>query len=184
MKPSERRALQQQKRAQTENYSEVSVFEPGDNPKVEDHEPSKEKKEGFFKRHARLIAFLITSFVIITVFSPFAVDMFLEAQKNKNKVTDKQDLVMNQVYAIADNYGDITWKTFENFNYEDRSRDDGKYYTRVYPIEGTLFFLKVGGEKLSGAPEYIYLMSYYDADYANLAKDNVRLFVEKYLEEE
>ena len=146
--------------------------------------PRKIKTEGFFSNHARLIAFIVTSILIVTLFSPFAIDMFLEGQKDKNTVSDKKDMTVQHVYAIADNYGSITWKSFEQFNYTDMSRDDGKYYTREYPIADTLLVLQVGGKTLSGQPEYIYLISLTDAEYINVAKDSVKLFVNKYQDEE
>ena len=60
------------------------------------------------------------------------------------------------------------------------SRDDGKYYTREYPIADTLLVLQVGGYNMNGHPEYIYLISLTDSQYINVAKDNVERFVNNY----
>ena len=188
MKPSERRALMAQKEAERLQREQNPQYEPEyqtQNPKKRERRPKEEKPrktESFFSNNSRLIAFIITSVLIITVFSPFAIDMFLEGQKDKNTVTDKKDMTIQHVYAIADNYGSITWKSFEQFNYTDMSRDDGKYYTREYPIADTLLVLQVGGPTLSGQPEYIYLISLEDAEYINVAKDNVKKFISKYQE--
>ncbi len=193
MKPSERRALKAQREAeklkseQPVELGEVaSQLEKAPEKQLKEEDQTKPRKirtEGFFSNHARLIAFIVTSILIVTLFSPFAIDMFLEGQKDKNTISDKKDMTVQHVYAIADNYGSITWKSFEQFNYTDMSRDDGKYYTREYPIADTLMVLQVGGKTLSGQPEYIYLISLTDAEYINVAKDNVKLFVNKYQDE-
>ena len=118
------------------------------------------------------------------MFSPFAIDAYLDARDKHTSVTDKKDITIEQVYFVAANYGDMTWESFNAFNYTDMSRDDGKYYTREYPIKDTAFVLTVGGKTLSGAPEYIYIKSYADAAYADLAKDNIKQFVNKYSKDE
>ena len=64
------------------------------------------------------------------------------------------------------------------------SRDDGKYYTREYPISDGKFVLKVGGKTMSGQPEYMYLISLIDDKYINLAKDNVKKFVNNYQDQQ
>ncbi len=191
MKPSERRALEAQKKADKERALEAEKAENEAAPSSDttrNGSPSEhgapKKKEGFFKSHSRLIAFLATSFLIITVFSPFAVDMFLDYRSKNDVITDKKDITLEQVYFVADNYGEMTWKSFDNFNYTDRSRDDGKYYKHEYPIKDTGFVLVVGGQTRTGAPEYIYIQSYKDAAYADLAKDDVKKFVNKYSEKE
>ena len=139
-----------------------------------------QKTETFFSNNSRLIAFIITSVLIITVFSPFAIDMLLERLDDNKTVTDKKDMTIQHVYVISENYGSITWKSFEQFNYTDMSRDDGKYYTREYPISDGKFVLKVGGKTMSGQPEYMYLISLIDDKYINLAQDNVKKFVNNY----
>lgn len=189
MKPSERRALKAQKEAERlQREQEPAPAEPKEElPEIKDKteiSQKPQKTENFFTNHARLIAFIVTSVLIITVFSPFAIDMFLESQKDKNTVNDRKDMTLAHVYAIADNYGSITWRSFEQFNYTDMSRDDGKYYTREYPIADTLLVLQVGGRTLSGQPEYIYLISLTDAEYINVGKDSVKIFVNKYVDEE
>lgn len=180
MKPSERRALKAQKEAEMLQSEQYAVNEPTADIEEKQQQTKPRAVKSFFSNNARLIAFIVTSFLIITVFSPFAIDMFLESQKDKGTVTDKKDITVQQVYVIADNYGSITWKSFEQFNYRDMSRDDGKYYTREYPIANTLLVLQVGGRTMSGQPEYIYLISLEDAEYINVGKDNVRKFVKNY----
>ena len=180
MKPSERRALRAQKGAEMMQDEQYSEKEQSAHMERQEQQTPLRKKGNFFSDNARLIAFIVTSVLIITVFSPFAVDMFLEGQKDKETITDKKDITVEQVYVIADNIGSITWKSFEQFNYTDRSRDDGKYYTREYPIADTLLVLQVGGKTMSGLPEYIYLISLTDSQYINVAKDDVRKFVKNY----
>ena len=196
MKPSERRAMQAQKqaearereleklngqRAQTEQAAERQEAKntlPGVQQAADENVRGGAK--GFLFRHAKLIAFLVTSVLIICVFSPFAVDRLLDSRENAGVVGNKKNLSIEAVYSIADNYGSITWKSFEKFNYTDMSRDDGTYFTREYFVDGSKFVLRVGGYDLDDVPEYIYLMSYADEDYVNLANGNVREFVKKY----
>ena len=178
-----------QKEAERLQREQDPQYEPNPEPESPKRRerPQKEEKprrtESFLSNNSRLIAFIVTSVLIITVFSPFAIDMFLEGQKDKNTVTDKKDMTVQHVYVIAENYGSITWKSFEQFNYTDMSRDDGKYFTREYPIADTLLVLQVGGPNMTGQPEYIYLISLEDTEYINLAKDNVKKFISKYQEE-
>ena len=180
MKPSERRAMMAERERQ--------AAERESQPKVNAEKPPRErktdgKKQSFFSNHARLIAFIVTALVVFTVFSPFAVDMFIEWQSNRNVVNNKKDITLEQVYVVADNYGSVTWQTFNDFNYTDRSHDNGKYQKREYPIKDTGFVLVVGGVAGVDVPEYIYIQSYAHATYADLAKDNVKQFVNKYTQE-
>ena len=180
MKPSERRAMMaERERRETEREQSPKV-----EPERELRQDAGGKKEGFFAKHARLIAFIVTALVVFTVFSPFAVDMFIEWQSNRNVVNNKKDITLEQVYVVADNYGSVTWQTFNDFNYTNRSHDDGKYQKREYPIKDTGFVLVVGGVAGRNVPEYIYIQSYAHAAYADLAKDNVKQFVNKYTQEE
>ena len=179
-----------QKEAERLQREQDPQYEPKpepESPKKRERQKKEEKPrrtESFFSNNSRLIAFIVTSVLIITVFSPFAIDMFLEGQKDKNTVTDKKDMTVQHVYVIAENYGSITWKSFEQFNYTDMSRDDGKYYTREYPTSDGKFVLKVGGKSMSGQPEYMYLISLIDDKYIDLAKDNVKKFVNNYQDQQ
>lgn len=180
MKPSERRAMmaeRERQAAERESQPKVNAEKPPRERKTD------EKKQNFFSNHARLIAFIVTALVVFTVFSPFAVDMFIEWQSNRNVVNNKKDITLDQVYVVADNYGSVTWQTFNDFNYTDRSHDNGKYQKREYPIKDTGFVLVVGGVAGVDVPEYIYIQSYAHATYADLAKDNVKQFVNKYTQE-
>ena len=192
MKPSEKRALEAEKRRMAEERAAVEKQKQDapstvtDTPQCgEDAPPRKpyKRKEGFIQSHIRLITFIITATLVLTILGPLGIDMLVAAKKDK-VVNNKKDITLEQVYVVADNYGSVTWQTFNDFNYTDRSHDDGKYQKREYPIKDTGFVLVVGGVAGRNVPEYIYIQSYAHAAYADLAKDNVKQFVNKYTQEE
>ena len=178
MKPSERRALKAQK-------EQTPEMEQSANQDVTVSEGNEEtsggyvRKEGFFQSHVRLITFIITVIVVIGVLSPFGVDMLVSSLKDKAE-TDKKDISLEAVCYISDNPGEITWSSFDGFNYTDYSRDDGKYFVREYPIKNSELVLKVGGLKMSGNPDYIYLISYTTGEHINILKEDARAFIAKF----
>ena len=186
MKPSEKRALREQKlKAAEERASEVEVKAEAE---VEEQVPSREggedkpyrRKEGFFGAHIRLITFIITATLCLTVLGPLGIDM-LVASKNNKGVTDLKDMEINTVYLIHDNASVIEWKNFKNFNYTDYSyeNDSGKYTVREYPIANSRLVLKVGGPNSKNRPEFIQLIDYKTGEYVNVLVDDPRDYVSK-----
>ena len=99
MKPSERRALLAQREAERLRREQDPQYEPQSEPERSKRKERRQKDgkprktENFFSNNSRLIAFIITSVLIITVFSPFAIDMLLERLDDNKTVTDKKDIV-------------------------------------------------------------------------------------------
>ena len=131
MKPSERRALEAEKRAQREAEARERELTEEKTEKAQKEQPSAEesettpdikadekpyrRKEGFFQSHIRLITFIITATLILTVFGPLGVDM-LVAAKNDKIVNNKEDISIETVYKIYDLYDSVQWGSFKNFN--------------------------------------------------------------------
>jgi hypothetical protein len=193
MKPSERRALkelQEKEKAFGEQATvEINTVEkiPPKPPKSQKPKEPKEPKYNadrgsirrFFDSHVRLITFIISAVVVLGVLSPFGIDMLVSSMQDE-KVTDKKDISMGAVQSIYDNAESMTWRSFENFNYTDYSREDGKYFIREYPISDSKLVLKVGGSKLSGTPDYIYLISYETGEHVDLMKEDAKEFISKF----
>lgn len=202
MKPSEIRAMREAMRREAEEEARKKAEEvnsPKASAQVEDKpealgalEPEQKleeerkpykRKEGFFQAHIRLITFIITATLVMTVLGPLGIDM-LVASKNNNSVTNLKDMDIDTVYLIHDNASIIEWKNFKNFNYSDYSYENnsGRYTVREYPIANSRLVLKVGGPSLDSFPEFIQLIDYRSGEYVNVLVDDPRDFV-KSLEE-
>lgn len=187
MKPSEKRAFEAEKRRMAEERAAVEKQKQDapstvtDTPQCgEDAPPCKpyKRKEGFIQSHIRLITFIITAALVLTILGPLGIDMLVAAKKDK-VVNNKKDIDITTVYSIFDNATVIEWKNFRNFNYTDFSYDakNGEYYVREYPISNSSLVLKVGGSSLNTQPDYIYLIDYRSGEYINVLKEDPRDFV-------
>ena len=201
MKPSERRALEAEKRAQKEAAErerelerEAKKREPdaSDIPPVAhlDTEVQTDpackcrkstgykRKEGFIQSHIRLITFIITSALVLFVLGPLGVDM-LVASKNGKIVNNKEDISIDTVCKIYDLYDSVHWGSFKNFNYTDYSdKVDGVVvYEREYPVKNSRLIVKAGGSSLSKSPEYIYLIDYKTGVRIDLGKQDPRGYI-------
>ena len=182
MKPSEKRALREAKlRAEEQKLQRTAP--PTEETAKEESRPETEyvpykRKEGFFQAHVRLITFIITATLVMTVLGPLGIDM-LVASKNDKGVTDKKDMAMSTVYLVHDNAAIIEWKNFDAFNYADLSYEhrNGRYIVREYPIANSRLVLKVGGPDSRVHPEYIQLIDYTSGQYVNVLVDDPRDFV-------
>jgi len=200
MKPSEKRALREAKLREAEEAAKKEVEEailrddaaalvtedssrPTDGlepSSVEQERVPYRRREGFFQAHVRLITFIITATLVMTVLGPLGIDM-LVASKNNPTVTDRKDMEMATVFLIHDNAATIEWKNFKNFNYTDYSYENrsGKFTVREYPIANSRLVLKVGGSSLSAFPEYIQLIDYRSGEYVNVLVEDPRDFVKQ-----
>ena len=190
MKPSEKRALREQRLREAEEpaqleHSAPDVMQSGavedlpQEPIAQEYKPYK-RKEGFFQAHVRLITFIITATLVMTVLGPLGIDM-LVASKNNKGVTNLKDMEMETVFLIHDNASVIGWKNFEKFNYTDLSYESrtGKYFVREYRIANSDLVLKVGGPSTKNHPEYIQLIDYRSGEYVNVLVDDPRDFVRR-----
>ena len=187
MKPSEKRALEAEKRriaeerAASEMQEQEVTYTVTDTPQgSEDAKPFKpyKRKEGFFQSHIRLITFIITATLVLTILGPLGIDMLVAAKKDK-VVNSKKDIDITTVYSIYDNADVIEWKNFRNFNYTDYSYDakNGEYFVREYPISNSRLVLKVGGSSLNPQPDYVYLIDYRSGEYIDVLKNDPRDFI-------
>ena len=204
MKPSEKRALEAEKRAQKEaaerereleremtkarkeeNPPEPALDQYFDQPTVQNEQSTGYKRrEGFIQSHIRLITFIITSAIVLFSLGPLGVDM-LVASKNDKIVNNKEDISIETVYKIYDLYDSVHWGSFKNFNYTDYSdKVEGVLvYEREYPIKNSRLVLKVGGSSLKDSPEYIYLIDYRTGVRVDLKKEDPRNYVKSMTEE-
>ena len=164
-----------EKPAQEEAPQKENIQE--ENTTAAEHTPYV-RREGFFGAHIRLITFIITATLVLTVLGPLGVDM-LVASKNNRGVTNLEDMSIDTVYTIHRNADVIEWKNLQKFNYSDYSYENegGKYLVREYPIADSRLVLKVGGPKLSSRPEYIQLIDYRSGEYVNVLLEDPRDFV-------
>lgn len=127
-------------------------------PEKQNGRPYK-RKEGFFQSHIRLITFIISSALVLFVLGPLGIDMLI-ASRNAQTVTDKKDITVNEVCAIYNRGGRITWYYFDDYNYTDySSRKNGKR-TREYPIKGSSLVLRVQGEYRGDKIYLVHLIDY------------------------
>ena len=204
MKPSEKRALEAEKRAQKEAAERERELEreavktrkeePAPEPDIDlnSEQPATQnekttgykRREGFIQSHIRLITFIITSAIVLFVLGPLGVDM-LVASKNNKIVNNKEDISIETVYKIYDLYDSVHWGSFKNFNYTDYSdKVEGVLvYEREYPIKNSRLVLKVGGSSMSNSPEYIYLIDYRTGVRVDLKKEDPRNYVKSMTEE-
>ena len=206
MKPSEKRALEAEKRAQreaaerereleretwrSENEDQFEADAESGNPEStepifsQEREERYQRKEGFIQSHVRLITFIITAALVLFVLGPLGIDM-LVASKNDKIVKNKEDISIETVYKIYDLYDGVHWGSFKNFNYTDYSdKVEGVLiYEREYPVKDSRLVVKAGGSSMKDSPEYIYLIDYRNGVRIDLKKEDPRNYVKTMTEE-
>ena len=188
MKPSERRALQEQKQAQREaELNEGSAFNRKESYGTTDNE----KREGFFSRNVRIITFAICVVLILTVLGPWSVDRLVEKQRESifgSSMTNKENITVSDIIYLAEQGDALTWSDFDKFNYTDFSyeyRDEATNkkkteYQREYSVDGVLI-VKVVGSSLSGRPACVQLIYYIGGDSINeMRGTDVREFLKEH----
>lgn len=193
MKPSERRALEAEKRAQREAAEREKYLEKRSSKK---EEPAKEEqetervnmnasyvkppeeeievkgdgyhRESFFGRNVKLITFIICMALILTVLGPWGIDMLVEknrAQFVDNQINNKIALTVSGLELLADMGKSLTWDDLANLNCT--VFEDSKDIVKEYPIEGTYLTLRVEGTSSSQYPEIVRLIHYDSGEYVN-----------------
>lgn len=143
-------------------------------------------KEGFFQSHVRLITFIVTVTLLLTVVGPWGIDKLVDATREDifgKDVEDKTTLTLSAVVLLSEMGYDMGWSSLEKFNYTDYSFEkEGKTtYLREYEIEGTSLVLRVGGPNLTSAPDYVRLIDYFNGESIDdIRKENITAFIEKY----
>ena len=192
MKPSEKRALEAERRRLAEEKAEENLVHAdslAENDMRELHASGADKqyrrKESFFKNHIRLITFIITSALVLIFLSPIGIDMLVSMKKDK-VITNKVDMDIDAIYAIYDNQAAVKWSNFDKYNYTDYSYNTkkGEYRIREYPISDSRLMLKVGGPSKSSNPDYIQLIDYKTGKFTDVFKSNPRDLVRSIEQEE
>ena len=167
MKPSERRALEAEKRAQKEVETKERSLQ-SDYGSADDG--NSEKCEGFFSRHVRIITFAICVVLILTVLGPWSIDRLVTKHRESifgSDMSNKEDITPNDIVALAQLGETLTWKNFNDFNYNDLSQDyldevtnkKRTEYRREYAVDGMLV-VRVIGNSTSGRPTSVQLLYY------------------------
>ena len=171
MKPSEKRALEAEKRAQKDAEQRESELLKGSSKwDSADTDDSKPRKESFFQNHVKLITFVICAVLILTVLGPWGVDRLVSKHRESifgKEIDGKKDITVPEIVTLANKGEALTWKDFEKYNYTDLSyeyRDDITNKTRVeyqreYSVDGSLV-VKVIGSSLNGSPSFVQLIYY------------------------
>lgn len=171
MKPSERRALEAEKRAQKDAEQRESELLKGSSKwDSADTDDSKPRKESFFQNHVKLITFVICATLILTVLGPWGVDRLVSKHRESifgKEVSNKKNITVTDIIALANKGDMLTWSDFEKYNYTDQTRvihdeiTDKKRteYQREYSVDGSLV-VKVIGSSLNGRPTCVQLNYY------------------------
>lgn len=167
MKPSERRALEAEKRAQREAEVKERSLQ-SDCGSADDG--NSEKREGFFSKHVRIITFAICVVLILTVLGPWSIDRLVTKHRESifgSDMSNKEDITPNDIVALARLGETLTWNDLNDFNYNDLSQDyldevtnkKRTEYRREYAVDGMLV-VRVIGNSLSGRPASVQLLYY------------------------
>lgn len=190
MKPSEKRALEAEKRRRAEEVrlqpekSEETSENVFDSAQRAERKTS-QRREGFFQSHIRLITFFVTVILVIFVLSPIGIDLFIANMRDKS-ASNGEDMTLNTVYAIYDNADNMKWSYLEKYSYTDYSFDlkNGKYLVREYSIADSQLVLKVGGSSVGTSLDYAQLIDYSTGDYIDVLKNNPHDFLKSIEQEE
>ncbi len=167
MKPSERRAIQNQKESVRK-----------DKPK---------RKQSLWQTYPRLITFIICILVFLIFFGPFNVKWIADKiEERKNQVDDKTDISMKTVYLLSDMGIEVSWIHFQKYNYIDISYqiDGKKYIKREYPVGDTGYIIWVGGESMDKSPDYVYLIDFEGTgEVIDIRKKDAEAFVNKTMQQ-
>lgn len=185
MKPSERRALEAEKKAQKEAEErekelETRVDNIPSNNSLNDSQRS--RKEGFVQSNVRIITFVICLLFLIPI-CLFGVDTLVKKKRGET-VTNKDTLTMENVYFLAEQGNQITWGYFERYNYTDRSISHQGVTTvvREYDVSGTELTVRVVGNNIAkGYPDQVRLIDYWSGEYADIrnGRDAVEDLIKK-----
>lgn len=119
-------------------------------------------RESFFGSHVRLITFIITITIVLTVLGPWGIDILVSKSREgwaKNEVQNNLvDITIDDILQI-ERSGIYTWEAFSGFNYTDNS--DAKEYEREFFFkESENLSVKLISNKDKGVPDMIILIDY------------------------
>jgi hypothetical protein len=169
MKPSERRALEAEKRAQKDAEQRESELLKGSSKwDSADTDDSKPRKESFFQNHVKLITFAICAVLILTVLGPWGVDRLVSKHRESifgKEIDGKKDITVPEIVALANKGEALTWNDFEKYNFKDYSNEYREektnkkiiQYERDYHVDEMLY-VKVIGHSINGRPDCVRLI--------------------------
>ena len=203
MKPSERRALMEEKERLRKEASAASAKEsissnesvsPEDlsdcdvksnhtvkNKKgksVLDDGVESTRKEGFFQSNVKLITFIITVSLLFMVIGPVSVIRRVELVEESRHYKDGKAITVEEIKDIANAGAMIQWSDFDGYGYEDQSTK--KATVREYYVADTGYFLVVRGDKNDKVyPDNVHLMYSDDngTTFIDLRTDNINEFL-------
>lgn len=167
MKPSERRALMEEKQRMrdeaiaaenassneslsNEDLSDCDVrvnhtIKSKKGKNIVDGDVESTRREGFFQSNVKLITFIITVSLLFMIIGPFSVIRIVEMVEESRHYKDGKSITVEEIKDIAANKDMITWSDFDGYGYEDQSTK--KITVREYYVADTGYFLVVRGDK-------------------------------------
>ena len=119
-------------------------------------------RESFFGNHIRLITFIITVTLVLTVFGPWTIDTLVSRSREGWAKTDGEqnlaDITIDDILRI-ETTASYTWKAFDGFNYVDIS-SGGDYIREYFFAESENLSIKIISATASGKPDMILLIDY------------------------
>ena len=119
-------------------------------------------RESFFGSHIRLITFIITITLVLTVLGPWTIDYLVTKSRDGWAKTGGEqnlvDITIDDILRIETTES-YTWKAFEGFNYVDTS-DGGDYMREYFFAESENLSVKIISATGSGKPDIILLIDY------------------------
>lgn len=216
MKPSERRALEEEKRRQKEAEEREKLLaakakrqkdrdnreDPIDDETERNADKSYKKlpeeeievegdgyhREGFFGSHIRLITFIITLALVLTVLGPWGIDYLVSKSRSgwvdKGGDSNLPFITVKQVISLSNRGDSITWENLSEYNYEDYSYEkEGKttYNRKYYVAEDSNLCLEVIGYTNTGKPDIVRLIDYNSPEgmksYIDIRQDSAEDFL-------
>ena len=191
MKPSEGRAIEAERAAQSEAEAKEKAILKGDSASGHTSDGEVPTREGFFSKNVRIITFAICAVLILTVLGPWSVDRLVEKQRESifgSSKTNKENITVSDIIYLADLGDALAWSDFDKFNYTDFSydyRDEATNkkkteYIREYSVDGVLT-VKVIGSSMKGSPACVQLICYREgAIIEDIRGADVRGFLTEY----
>ncbi|MBQ8408963.1 MAG: hypothetical protein IJY39_08880 [Clostridia bacterium] len=161
MKPSERRALEAEQRAQKEAEQREKLLEAkakrqqslaehrreeeagrintdADYKKLPEEEIQVKgdgyHRESFFGNHVKLITFIICAVLILTVIGPWGVDRLVDKGREEiygKEVENRIELSLEGLEKLAEMGDDLTWDSLANLSYVDYSFEKDGVMTHI-----------------------------------------------------
>lgn len=161
MKPSERRELEAEKRAQREAEQREKLLEAKAKRQetTAEHKPAEDigklntdaeykklpeekikvsgdgyHRESFFGSHVKLITFIICAVLILTVVGPWGVDRLVDKGREEihgKEVENKTELTLSGLELLADMGENLTWDSLAHLSYVDYSYEKDDIVTHI-----------------------------------------------------